>query len=145
MRFSKQWAFVVVVGVAVCVGGLWAGATRWAKAPASDTGNNGGHSAHVLAFREAQDEAGIRFEHFNAPRASLLPEDVGSGAGWGDYDGDGDEDLYLVNFAGPFLMDEAELKQRPGNRLYRNDGNGRFTDVTAEAGVGHVGWDYACL
>ena len=88
---------------------------------------------------------GIRFHHFDSPRDSLLPEDVGSGAGWADYDNDGDEDLYLVNFTGPFLMDETDLKNRPGNRLYRNDGNGKFTDVTSEAGLGHAGWDYACL
>ena len=54
-----------------------------------------------------------------------LPETAGNGgkigAAWGDYDGDGDPDLYLTH-AGP-------------NQLYRNDGDGTFTDVTAEAGV----------
>ncbi len=45
---------------------------------------------------------------------------------WGDYDGDGDEDLYLTS-------DGA-------NNLFRNDGGGTFTDVTAEAGVGHEGF-----
>jgi hypothetical protein len=98
-----------------------------------------------LHFAEVQAEAGVRFHHFASHRDSLLPEDVGSGVGWGDYDNDGDEDLFLVNFAGPFLMDEGELKQRPGNRLYRNDGDGKFTDATREAGLGHAGWDYACL
>ncbi|TDJ75652.1 MAG: CRTAC1 family protein [Planctomycetota bacterium] len=54
--------------------------------------------------------------------------DIGYGMGCatGDYDGDGDLDLYVTN-VGP-------------NVLYRNDGNLRFTDVTAEAGVGDVGW-----
>ena len=93
----------------------------------------------------AQQQAGIQFKHFNSRRDSLIPEDVGSGLGWADYDNDGDEDLYFVNFAGPFLMDPAKLKSRPGNQLYRNDGNGKFTEVTKAAGVGHVGWDYGCL
>ncbi len=98
-----------------------------------------------LIFEDMTERAGIKFKHFNAPRASLLPEDVGSGTAWGDYDNDGDDDLYVVNFAGPLLMERAELQKRDGNRLYRNNGDGTFTDVTEEAGVGNVGWNYACL
>jgi len=48
----------------------------------------------------------------------------GRGLALGDYDGDGDLDLYLVN--------EAERNVEGGNRLFRNDGNGRFTDITEE-------------
>ena len=110
------------------------------------SGDNAGTTVEgPIHFVTAQAEAGITFKHFNSRRDSLIPEDVGSGVGWADYDNDGDEDLYFVNFAGPFLMDPAELKSRPGNQLYRNDGNGKFTDVTKAAGVGHVGWDYGCL
>ena len=57
-------------------------------------------------------------------------------SGWGDYDGDGDPDLYVSNF-------------QEDNRLYRNDGDGTFTDVALELGVaGPVAsfatwfWDY---
>ncbi len=104
------------------------------------------HDGPGPSFAEIHEQAGISFLHFNgSPRSSLLPEDVGSGIGWADYDSDGDEDLYLVNFAGPFLADSSQLQDRPGNRLYRNEGDGQFTDVTASAGVGHVGHDYACL
>lgn len=53
-------------------------------------------------------------------------EGYGMGVACGDYDDDGDVDLYVTNY-GP-------------NALLRNDGAGRFTDVTAEAGVGHEGW-----
>ena len=48
------------------------------------------------------------------------------GAATGDYDGDGDVDLFVSNF-GP-------------DRLFRNDGDGRFVDVTNAAGVGHPGF-----
>ena len=70
-----------------------------------------------IHFTASQDEAGIRFSHMDSRRDSLIPEDVGSGVGWADYDNDGDEDLYFVNFAGPFLMDKAELVKRQGNQL----------------------------
>ena len=50
----------------------------------------------------------------------------GMGAAVGDYDNDGDSDLFVTN-AGP-------------NVLLRNDGGGRFTDVTAKAGVAGRGW-----
>ncbi len=50
----------------------------------------------------------------------------GMGVATGDYDNDGDVDLYVTN-VGP-------------NVLLRNDGSGRFTDVTSLAGVGHTGW-----
>ena len=50
----------------------------------------------------------------------------GMGAAVGDYDNDGDPDLYVTNFG--------------RNILLENDGAGSFTDVTAEAGVGGRGW-----
>ena len=142
MNIGKQWILIVVLGLAALAGGIWAGAGR--RDHGAGVGTSAVESGRQLAFAEVQDKLGVRFHHFDSPRASLLPEDVGSGAGWGDFDNDGDEDLYLVNFAGPFLMDPSDVSHRPGNRLYRNDG-GQFTDVTAEAGVGHVGWDYGCL
>lgn len=54
------------------------------------------------------------------------------GASWGDYDRDGDLDLYVCKY---------QLSGDPGtysflNKLYRNNGNGTFTDVTVQAGVG---------
>ncbi len=53
----------------------------------------------------------------------------GHGCAVGDYDGDGDADLYVTNLR--------------ANVLYRNDG-GRFTDVTAESGTAVAGWSTAC-
>ncbi len=56
------------------------------------------------------------------------------GIAWGDYDGDGDPDLFVVNFASPFL-DPPE-----GNPsvLYRNNNDGTFTNVASPAGIEHI-------
>lgn len=113
--------------------------------PASDTGESQPDTNEItsvlsrhqlasprLSFRQVED-SGIDFRHFPAMRNSLLPEDMGSGLAWGDYDNDGDPDLFLVNFQHGIVPDKNSRK--PGmHALYRNDGHGRFTDVTAEAG-----------
>lgn len=67
-----------------------------------------------LRFTDVTREAGLEFVGY------------GMGAATGDYDNDGDVDLYVSNF-GP-------------NILYRNNGNGTFTNVTKEAGVGDGRW-----
>ncbi len=86
-----------------------------------------------VRFVEITREAGIDFVHDNgAAGEKLLPETMGSGVAFLDYDGDGDPDLFLVNSA-PWPGQKP--KGTVGNRLYRNDGNGRFTDVTEPAGL----------
>lgn len=90
----------------------------------------------AIRFQRLAPTSLPNFEHFNGQsRASLLPEDNGSGCAWGDYDGDGDDDLYLCNMNGPLLMDSAQRSRLPGSRLWRNDGRGRFSDVTKQAGL----------
>jgi hypothetical protein len=65
-------------------------------------------------------------------------EEMGAGAAWLDYDGDGNLDLYFVN--GSTYDRPAEAAGL--NQLYRGDGHGRFTDVTEAAGVAGRGWGY---
>lgn len=98
-----------------------------------------------IAFEDVTAASGVVFRHFNAVRGSVLPEDMGSGAAWGDVDGDGFEDLYLVNYAGPLLASLEEVRKRPGNRLFRNKGDGTFEDVTASVGLERSARDAAAL
>ena len=86
-----------------------------------------------LRFTDVAAASGLTMRHGVATRHRALPEDNGSGLAWGDYDGDGDWDLYIVNHSGI-----AHHGARSGNthRLYRNNGDGTFTDVTVAAGVG---------
>jgi enediyne biosynthesis protein E4 len=97
-----------------------------------------GTPARPLFFEEVAASSGIRFRHFPADRSSQLPEDMGSGAAWGDFDGDGDDDLYVCNIAGSLIEKSGvrEARDSGSNRLYRNEGNGRFVDVTKESGTG---------
>jgi enediyne biosynthesis protein E4 len=94
----------------------------------------------VIPFTNVTEQAGIDFVHFPGRRSTQLPEDMGSGVAWGDYDGDGDYDLYLCNIAGPMTASPAEIEASAGtNRLYRNNGDGLFTDVTVATGLEYRG------
>ena len=97
----------------------------------------------AITFVDATDEAGIRFRHASGTRSSLLPEDMGSGAAFADIDNDGDLDLYIVNIPRPLTQDASVRSET--NVLYRNNGNGTFTDITDSAGVGHHGYGMGCV
>ncbi len=83
-------------------------------------------------FVDITKEAQIDFTHFNAASDErLLPETMGSGAAFFDYDNDGNPDLYLVNGA---TLTGDPLNSPPG-ALYKNQGDGRFRHVTTVAGL----------
>jgi hypothetical protein len=93
-----------------------------------------------VRFTDVTRKAGIDFAHFHGTRSTQLPEDMGSGAAWGDYNGDGWLDLYLCDIAAPLTSTPQQVAASPGgNRLYRNRGNGTFEDVTKVAAVGFKG------
>src|SRR5580692_8199735 len=90
-------------------------------------------------FEEISASAsGISWVHVNgrSPMAHL-PETVGAGCAFLDYDNDGWMDIYLVNSG---RCDFYEPAQPLRNALYRNNRDGTFTDVTAKAGVAAPGW-----
>ncbi|MDZ4700958.1 MAG: VCBS repeat-containing protein, partial [Rhodothermales bacterium] len=88
-------------------------------------------------FEEVAHASGIDFDHVRAPVPRFLfPEIMSGGAAWIDFDRDGHLDLYLVQGGEP---DPAQPRG-PGNRLYRNTGDGHFSDVTDVAGVGDTGY-----
>ena len=95
----------------------------------------------VIRFEDASDKAGINFVHsFGSRQLGSLLEGTGAGCIWFDYNNSGRESLYVVN--GRSLDDSMHpypLKEKPAtpphNHLYRNDGNGHFTDVTEQSGL----------
>ena len=93
-----------------------------------------------ISFVDATREAGISFQHFSGKRSSQLPEDMGSGAAWGDYDNDGWLDLFVVNEVGPLTMSATEIENSPAHcALYHNNGDGTFHEVSVQAGVDYRG------
>jgi enediyne biosynthesis protein E4 len=83
-------------------------------------------------FVDITGEAGIKFRHNSgAYGGKLLPETLGSGCAFIDYDSDGWQDLLLING-----MDwPGHKRQRSTLKLYHNNRNGTFTDVTKAAGL----------
>src|SRR5215475_6875779 len=85
-------------------------------------------SASRVRFVDVARSAGITFQHDNAasPEKYLI-ETMGSGCGWIDYNQDGLLDLYLANGAATKIYTP---KQPLRGALYRNNGDGTFSDVT---------------
>src|SRR5262245_33804544 len=83
-------------------------------------------------FRDVTEEVGLRFVHEAGPLgAYLLPQIMGSGAALFDFDGDGLLDIYLLQNGGP--------KSGATNRLYRQQPDGTFRDVSAGSGLDIAG------
>ncbi len=103
---------------ATSTAGLFAGESALIQADRRNRGrlyrNNGDGT-----FTDVAEEAGVRNERY------------AKGAAWGDSDDDGDLDLFLSNFG-------------EENRLYRNNGDGTFTDVARERGVAGPLDGFAC-
>ncbi len=102
-----------------------------------------------IRFTDITTEAGIKFVHENGAYGDkLLPETMGSGCAFLDYDSDGDQDIVFVNSC-RWPWDARDLgkdRPQPTQAVYRNDGECRFTDVTQEVGldVTFYGMGVAC-
>jgi enediyne biosynthesis protein E4 len=89
-------------------------------------------NAPGFQFADVTAQAGINFHHNSgAYGGKLLPETLGSGCAFLDYDADGWPDILLIN-----SMDwPGHKRQRSPLKLYRNNRNGTFTDVTKAVGL----------
>jgi enediyne biosynthesis protein E4 len=96
------------------------------------TAQSEGASSPGFRFTDVTSQAGIHFEHNSgAFGGKFLPETLGSGCAFLDYDRDGWQDILLINGTDW----PGHKKRRTTLRLYHNNGNGTFTDVTSRAGL----------
>ena len=95
------------------------------------------NAAAKLNFSEVTMEAGLRnFRHDNGSFGKMwFPEQMGSGCGFIDYNGDGWIDILLVGGGGWTGHTKRDVKTL---WLYKNNKNGTFTEVTEEAGLGSI-------
>jgi hypothetical protein len=90
-----------------------------------------------IAFTDITRQAGITFKHVASPDKKYIVESMSGGVALFDYDNDGDLDVYMVN---SLTVDLVKSKGKTKSDLYRNDGNGKFTEVGEKAGVSDIGW-----
>jgi len=91
-----------------------------------------GSSANAVTFRDITQKAGMHFVHNNAAFGKkYLPETMGPGVAFIDYDNDGWPDIFIVN--GMDWPGHASKRSTP--KLYHNNHDGTFTDVTHKAGL----------
>jgi hypothetical protein len=140
------------LGLAVLLALPWAACKPKSDEPVSDTPRPPSFSvtppivpgANDL-FEDVTAKAGIDFvQQFCDDRIANILESNGSGMVVFDYDNDGYLDLYFVN-PGPLagVTHEPAGTRRQPNRLYHNNRDGTFTDVTGKAGVGGQGYSIA--
>lgn len=102
----------------------------------------------AIHFTDQTEAAGIHFKHINgASEQKYLPETMGAGCLFFDYDNDGFLDIYIVN-SGRSCENTSQPRSHSDemNVLYRNNGDGTFTDVTAQAGFQkNNGYGMGCL
>jgi hypothetical protein len=98
-----------------------------------------GNTSRPIRFEDIAKRAGIHFVTENSPTPEKhQPETMPAGIALFDYDGDGLLDIYLVN--GAEMPSLVKTGPKYYNRLYHNNGNGTFTDVTERAGVAGAGY-----
>lgn len=96
-----------------------------------------------VRFVDVTEEAGITIETTSGgeEKRYIVEAKGGGAATFLDYDDDGWMDIYIVNGS---RLEGFPPGEEPRNVLYRNNGDGTFTDVTEEAGVGDAHWGMGC-
>jgi enediyne biosynthesis protein E4 len=109
-----------------------------AQKPAEHASAASNPASHYPSYENVTEKSHLQFQHsFGEQKLSSILEATGSGCVWFDYNNDGLLDLYVLS--GRYIDGVTDHSKPDGkeatNHLYRNNGDGTFTDVTAQAGV----------
>jgi hypothetical protein len=143
---ALKWSLIVLGGAAVLVGGMWLLLHRNTPSPLVEDAPKVAPQ-HIAAaidvpppavhFTNVTRPAGIDFVHVNGAYGErLLPETMGGGVAFLDYDHDGKQDLLFVN-SGTWPWHTEDVRH-PSPALYRNRGDGTFENVTRGTGLGAI-------
>jgi enediyne biosynthesis protein E4 len=93
----------------------------------------------IVFFKDQAESAGLVAKNVygGVDTKKYIIETTGTGVAVFDYDNDGWPDIFIVNGT---TLDSPAAPPAPTSHLYHNNRDGTFTDVTAQAGVGHSGW-----
>lgn len=107
--------------------------------PARTESGSNRSEQNIIQFREHADAAGVTAPNVwgGIDRKRTILETKGNGVAFFDFDNDGWPDIYLTNGT---RFEDFPAGREPTNHLYRNNGNGTFTDVTALSGLAGTGW-----
>lgn len=96
-------------------------------------------SAPLEQFVDVAEPAGIHFTLTSGglEKRYIIEAKGGGGVGWIDYNNDGYPDLFLVNGS---TFEDWRSGKSPRSALFRNNGDGTFTDVSKGSGLDHTGW-----
>ncbi|MCI0628006.1 MAG: CRTAC1 family protein [Acidobacteria bacterium] len=95
------------------------------------------HSGPRIYFEDVTEKSGLKLERVFSPDKKYIIEGTGGGVAFLDYDNDGWLDVYLINT--PTVESFKSNRVFP-NRLYRNNRDSTFTEVSERAGVAFRGW-----
>ena len=125
----------------VCIGATFCVAIAVLSGCRRDTSKTTVEEPRKAWFEEVAADSNLDFVHvFAVKQKYYFPEIMSGGVGLLDYDNDGYLDIYFVQGG---ELDESS-SERPGNRMYRNLGDGTFEDVTDATGTGDTSYGMGC-
>jgi len=140
---AAKWSLIAVIGLGAAIGVIYLVTRDRVEPPkviergpivAPERMEHAAESMPSIIFTDITSASGIDFVHVSGAKGEkLLPETMGGGCAFLDFDNNGTQDILFVNSS--HWPGEQGNSPAPTMRLYSNDGTGQFSDVTTSAGL----------